>query len=348
MTQAIDFKVTFLETICAPLLSSIIASNGNVSTDSDAPVKSEAQNMAELLGRSVELSSRLYDFLDLKQVGEKAESIRISLAAVSANLLAYYRDITGKIPDETTLKRLIAAIETSLIFADNFVPGEEHIARLGNVGIDDPALLDVHQINMQYMNIMVPVVLVVADYTFGRDEKKLVLEVCEKLSHKATQMVKSSAVNDDDELVLKKRKLQILRALVAIYTECHRNEKERISDMSDDERARLSEESGSFVSMDNLWHNFSTRLAMLEMIAGMPQEVTSDVIGNQKKDAPIVAEPPQEKFTQEDSDTNIAEDEQEPKEDEMPATGNDNPMSFFTKKPVSRDTGGENTDGTMV
>ncbi len=355
MTQPLDFKVAFLEKIAVPLLSSIMMSKSGASEEdaADNKPKSEAQNMAALLGTSIEFSAQLSDLLDLKNTGDNVESIRVALAAVAANLMADYQSVSGKIPDTTTFKRLLSAMETSLMFADHFTPDANHVARLSSIEPDEEFVMDEAQINIQYMNIMVPVVSVVADYTFGRDEKKLILEIAGKLSQAAEKTSRSLSGANDDALAVKRRELQIFKAAAALYTNCHREETARIMGMSDDARAQLSEQSGSVLSMDHLWANFSNRFAALGILAGMPEgkspasAAPTTVHKVEVEEVPA----PQIEAQQPAHVEVLPAEEPQPQaasQDDADDDDSGSPMSFFAKKRVSSSTDGENADGTMV
>jgi hypothetical protein len=353
MSQPIDFKIQFLEQIAAPLLSSIMAEKARADLSGDEPaesVKSEAQNMASFLGKSVELSTKLSDLLDANQAGDDAESIRVVLAAVAARLMADYHRISGVIADEETIKKLLSAMETALMFADNFTPDDKTIARLGALDPEGSAqnVLDEYQAQAQYMNIMAPVVCAVADYTFGRDEKKLIVEVAEKLNEAAKSA--ASSFGGDAEAAAK-AKIHILKALALLYTDCHREEMKRIAAMTDDERAQLSEQSGNVLSMDNLWANFATRLAMLNMLTGMPERSKQAMQAPDVNQAPVAPPPsvePSPALPEQEKPRAAVEESAaaSPATQEQEAGGS--PMSFFAKKPVTETADGDSAEGTSV
>lgn len=367
MSQSIDFKIGFLEKIGVPLLSAIIAGQSDVSADEGSaisPSGSEAKNMAELLGQSVSLGAELVGMLDVGETGEDAESARVALAAVAAKVISNYKSFSGKMPDDAAVKRLLSAMETALMFSDHFAPDSHHIARLAHVDPEAGNAVDELQISAQYMNIMAPVVAVVADYTFGRNEKKLVLEIAERLLTASKDIAKKAVAGDDDAIRLKRLEINIMKAAAHLFTDCYRQETARIKSMSDDERARLSEQSGGAqLSMDNLWGSFSTRFAILGLLAGLPDAVvaTGDSAGTSAfvSEAPVSQTPPVEIPSSQQAmhETPVPAASPPPVEDaqasppvqEQDQDGEgEGPMSFFVKKPQSANTEDESSGGAMV
>lgn len=344
MTQRAAFKAAFLEKLGAPLLASLPVSEGG---------SSEAQQMAALLGQSVSLGAKLSDMLELKESDERAESIRVGLTATASGLLAAYQNKTGRAPDEAMIKRMTGALETSLTFADNFTPAAENTARLETLEAQGYAV-DENQLNIQYMQAFLPVIAAVADFTFGRDEKQLVSEIAEKLQIHAKKLTDGLLGEGAAAAETKRIELMALRTLVQLYEGCHQAEMQKLVKMDEQERMKLTEESGGQLSMAPVWQSFSLRLAMLKSIAGLDDEVVSADQGQgankpESADSPAAQAPePQTAPPAQPAPQETAPPQPPPErqgevagQEETPeaASENENPMSFFAKKPAGGNTG---------
>lgn len=337
MTQRAAFKAAFLEKLGAPLLASIPVSEDG---------QSEAQQMAALLGQSVSLGAKLSDMLELKESDERAESIRVGLTATASGLLAAYQNKTGKAPDEALIKRMTGALETSLTFADNFTPAADNTARLETLEAQGFAV-DENQLNIQYMQAFLPVIAAVADFSFGRDEKQFVTEIAEKLQAHAKKLTDGLLGEDAAAAGSKRIELMVLRTLVPLYESCHQAEMQKLVKMDEQERMKLSEESGGQLSTEPVWRAFSLRLAMLKSIAGLDEAAPADQ--EQGAIRPESAAPPAAQAPEPEAP--LAEPPPEPQEQQAEAAAqaetqeaaadNVNPMSFFAKKPAGGNAGND-------
>lgn len=251
MSIRTDSLIQILDTIGAPLIEAVSRAHKDAAPDD---LQKDAQAVAALLGKVVELSISMKDALDLKPEESQNDALRIALAALAGPMVAaQYSQKNGQIPVENDLKRLQSSVQAILTFADNFAPSEEMATRLGNLAAKG-APADAHQINVQYVEAFLPVVEAIAAFSFGQAEQKLTMDVADRLVKTAVEMRESlmpAAGGDDQKLY----ELAILRNLGNLYASCHRAESEKLSQ---------NPETAASATLDTVWKAFDIRAAMLE------------------------------------------------------------------------------------
>jgi len=251
MSVRTDSLIQILDTIGAPLIDAVSHVHKNAD---DEDLQKDAQAVAALLGKVVELSISMKDTLDLKPEEVQNDALRIALAALAGPMVAaQYTQKNGQVPVENDLKRLQSSMQAVLTFADNFTPSEEMATRLGNMAAKG-APADAHQVNIQYVGAFLPVVEAIAAFSFGQAEQKLTMDVADRLVKTAVEMresLMSGASGDDQKLC----ELAILRSLGQLYASCHRAESEKLSQ---------NPELAAGATLDTVWKAFDTRAAMLE------------------------------------------------------------------------------------
>ncbi|HEY8191661.1 MAG TPA: hypothetical protein VIG74_04490, partial [Alphaproteobacteria bacterium] len=251
MSQRSDFLLKVLENIGVPLMAAI-NDNANRTPDDATPVK-DAERMAELLGRCVQVSVALSGSMDMREGAGGGDSVRVALAALAAGLLGGHYKQTGKMPGDNDIKRLTTALEAVLTFSDNFAPAADNIARLENMA---PGMADENQVNIQYINLFVPVVVTAMRFPFGQPEKKLVQDVAGRLIDTAAAVRGRLQDGSPEAKGSKQTELQILQGLIKLYVSCH-----------DAETDRLMEARDGGGSIEGVWKAFDTGLAMLELLS---------------------------------------------------------------------------------
>lgn len=311
MSQRSDFLLKILENIGTPLMAAI-NDNANRSPDDATPVK-DAERMAELLTRSLQISIALSGSMDMREGAGGGDSVRVALAALAAGLLGGHYKQTGKMPGDNDIKRLTTALEAVLTFSDNFTPAADNIARLENMA---PGMADENQINIQYINLFVPVVVAATRFPFGQPEKKLVQDVAGRLIDTAAAVRGRLQDGSAEAKGSKQAELQILQALIKLYVSCHNAETDRLM--------KTGEGGGS---IDGVWKAFDTGLAMLEMLSesAVPGETEAASTGGSWI-APAAATPPPPPAAPPAAPPPPAAEEQKVAPDS--GTGY-NPMSFF-------------------
>ena len=297
MTNNPTFSVQLLEKIGAPLLASI---EKRVMGDEEQT----ATIMAQLLALSVQMSTSLYNALDIKEAEDQMDSTRLALAALSAPLVAQSFERQGQAPSEENIKRMCEALEAVLTFGENFTPASNQKSRLHTVSHDE-ILFDDNQPMLMTIQAMVPVINAVEEFSFGQGRRKLVQDVAMKLQSFTDEVVKKTGGGD------KVQELVIFKALASLYASCHRAETARVSSDNTTDRDN--------VSLDPVWENFETKISMVEALMGFESDA---VAASQDTQAPAV----------EAAVTVTQEAPVQQAEAEKPAASNGGgPMGFFKK-----------------
>jgi hypothetical protein len=281
MSQRFEFLLKVLENIGAPLMAAINDNAARVPDDA-TPVR-DAERMAELLGRCVQISVALSGSMDMREGAGGGDSVRVALAALAARLLGGHYKQTGKMPGDNDIKRLTTALEAVLTFSDNFTPAADNIARLENMA---PGMADENQVNIQYINMFVPLVVSVMRFPFGQPEKKLVQDVAGRLIDTAAALRGRLQDGSPEAKGSKQAELQLLQGLISLYVSCHDAETDRLAA---DDRA-----GGSTGSIDNVWNAFDTGLAMLELLSenAVPGSASETSSSGGSSIAPAPVQPP--------------------------------------------------------
>ena len=299
MTNNPTFSVQLVEKIGAPLLASIEKTLAGGDEEQTATI------MAQLLALSIQMSTSLYNALDIKEAEDQMDSTRLALAALSAPLIAQSFERQGQAPNEENIKRMCEALEAVLTFGENFTPAAEQKSRLYTVNHNE-ILFDDSQPMLMTIQAMVPVINAVEEFSFGQGRRKLVQDVATKLQFFTDEMVKKSGTSD------KVQELVIFKALASLYASCHRAETVRVSTDNNTDRDN--------VSLDPVWENFETKISMVEALMGFESDA---VAAPQEIKAPAVEVAATESAP-------AAAPQQEP---EKPAasSGGSSPMGFFKK-----------------
>ena len=277
MTERSLLQIQILEKLGVPLIT---AAGGGMSAEGPQM----AERLAALPGRAVQSALSLAKAMDIADSDPQADSVKLGLAALSSSLIAGHYRQTGKVPDDNDLKRLSGALETILSYSDSFLPVAGRLQALEPNAY--PA--DEHQIALQTINALAPVVNAVSAFPFGRPERKLAQEVTERLVARAASLRKTLMPAGSDEGLNKIAELGLLRGLSVLYAACHDDGKTRIMAMDEAGRATAIQQNGGVLPMDPVWQAFESRAGMLEMLGlnVMPAG------GNGDARAPVAAPPP--------------------------------------------------------
>ncbi len=302
MTNNPTFSVQLLEKIGAPLLASIEKTLAGGDEEQTATI------MAQLLALSVQMSTSLYNALDIKEAEDQMDSTRLALAALSAPLIAQSFERQGQAPNEENIKRMCESLEAVLTFGENFTPAPEQKSRLHTIGHDE-ILFDDSQPMLMTIQAMVPVINAVEEFPFGQGRRKLVQDVAAKLQSLTDEMAKKN--NTQNGASDRVQELVIFKTLASLYASCHRAETARVSSDNNTDRDN--------VSLAPVWENFETKISMVEALMGFESDA---VATPQDTKAPAV-------------EAAAAESEASPQqaEPEKPAASNGGggPMGFFKK-----------------
>lgn len=254
MNQRAQYLIQILDKIGSPLLSA--ADHGSADAET-------AQIVASLLGKVVETSISMNNALDLDATQAQDDSLRVAMAALAGSIVSDQYKQKGKLPEASDLSRIQAAMSAVLTFGDNFTLSPDHVSRLEKLKADG-GVVDAHQINIQYVNALIPVINAVSTFPFGQPEQKLIMDVSNRLVKRTAEMRENllpSLSGDNEKLA----ELAILRAAAEIYAACHEAETKRLS----------SADAPDQISIDPVWEAFETRTAMLEAVVKniMPEGV---------------------------------------------------------------------------
>ncbi len=330
MAKRSAFLVQILDKIGAPLLAAI---EGFRDAESDDKGVQDAQTLAALLARAVEMSVNMSQNMDLKGSEEDADSVRLALAALAGPLIAEVYKVTRKIPDENDLKRMNKTLESVLTFSDNFAPSATHISRLKS--LDDTAVhADEDQNTIYVLQALLPVLGAIAEFPFGQQETALVQDISRRLQGHAGDLMRRMLPDDEeDEPKARYIELMILKALAQVYAESHKAQTKKLLQQQE------SGGEGPEITMDDVWRAFDLKLSMLEALVGasMPGGVQQSAASGTVAPAPAAAEPSAQspaQPVQEAPPPAPQEASAPPATPAAPAeSGSSNPMTFF--KPPS-------------
>ena len=241
------FLVQLLQKLGAPLMGAV-----NSHSSGDATGEKDAQTMASLLSESIKVSISLSQAMNLKPDDGDADAIRVSLAALASGLVADSYRQTGRVPSENDVRRISKALESVIVFADNFAPAAEHAQRLQTLD-GTPPFIDPVQAGIYSINALAPVISAIAEFSFGQSDSRLIQDVAGRLDAKAKELLGNfgGGPNAMSELV-------ILQALGQIYAGAHRAETANLKAKGDDGAATI----------DAVWTSFDRQVAMLGVLLG--------------------------------------------------------------------------------
>ena len=288
MSKKPDYLVQVMEKIGAPLAMSVsdvaarleyaAGQNASAAQPPEKRLQDEAEKMASLLNKSVELAIALSQLIDMPETPQEADSVRLALTALAGPILANQYRMTTRLPLEGDVGRAKTALETIMSFVDNYdVAGDANV-RLANIDKDFyPA--DKTQIQIVYVQALVPVISAIGTFPFGVQENTLVREVCERLIQKA-KTIREAAYPNLSGGDIPKCELGILRALANIYSQCHFGEMARIMSLPPEQQQS---------SIDPVWTMFEARCALVEFMA---KDILPDQAGTSASESVNMAPPP--------------------------------------------------------
>lgn len=255
MTPRSAYQLQILEKIGAPLLAAAEAAQPDAQ-------RAEAAVVAELLACSVRSGLTLAQVMDVKEQGADGEAVRLALSALAASLVAGLYRHTAQAPGDTDMQRQVTALSAVLTFADNYAPAAGNTARLAALEAGTPPV-DETQVMIQCLYALIPVVIVIAGYSFGRPEKKMVQEVTERLARQ-TGLMAERLLPQVAPADRKLAELSFLRAMAPLYCEAHRTETARVMALSDAARQQAAQ--GGVLPLDPLWEEFDRHVALLDVL----------------------------------------------------------------------------------
>ena len=326
MTPRSQFLIQVLEKLASPMVAAIsevsVRNNLVPDTSQKGALKPEAEQVAQLLTKSTQLSIGLSDLMDLKVDEKEADSIRLALTSLASPLIANVYRIAGRVPTEAEMERVVGALNSVIPFSDQFVTAADVNARMAHLDTDFFPV-DSHQITLQYINLLLPAVNSIMAYSFGMPEKKMVQDVTDRLI-KDAKAFRERIFPNLKEGEAARAELAVLRMAAMIYSQCHFSEMAKL--MATDEQARQ----GLAPTTDSMWQAFGLRMQMLEVLAEtlIPGGEVSE--SKSSKSGAKAAKPAAVKAEEEPAKP--AEKPAKSADSEKKAGDSSDPMSFFVKK----------------
>lgn len=257
MNSRTAYLIQIIDKIGGPLLNAV--SKNSASNGADV---NEAQNLASLLGKTVQLSIELGKMIEVEKLeAEQSDSLRIALAGLASPLIADQFKNLSKTPGDAELQKITHALEAVMTFSDNFTPSRENAERLANVSANGlPA--DAHQINVQYLQAFAPVAHVITSFSFGQTEKKMAQETAEKITSKSKTIVAEIFGDGLDEDQRKLAELALVKSLAEMYVSCHTSEMNKLMALQEpDANAQTNAHKA-------VWDGFDARAEILGTLSG--------------------------------------------------------------------------------
>ena len=259
MDPRAEYMALVLEKLGTPLLAAVHeVGNRQALMGSQVPTpRDDAEKMATLLGLITKAGIDLSARLDLKADEDTADGLRLAVTSLVSPLVASVYQMTGKMPGESEIERLQAGFETVLAYADNFGAAADIRDRLQ--GLDrEWAPSDPAQVNLQYFQILVPVLSAILAFPFGQPEKKLLNDVTSRLLQDA-KALRAQLFPNVTGTAATKLELSYLRACALLYSQCHYAEMARLMSMGDKARDIP-------LSPDSVIRAYEARIAMLDAL----------------------------------------------------------------------------------
>lgn len=318
MDSRTAFLIQVLEKIGTPLAAAVTAlPPAQASGTPDAVVRQDAQRVAELLNRSVQLGLSVAEGMNVRDAAQ-ADGVHLSLAAFASPLISsLFMTGGGKVPGDAEIRRLSASLQAVLTFADNFTPAADSTLRLENLAPGQtPA--DEHLIYVQMLQAFSPVLQVIGEYAFGKPENRLLQDVASRLMIRAEDVRKAMFGPGLPPKAARQADLVVLNMLASLYATSHRTEMLRLMGLDDKARA------AAVVSTDNVWTLFDQRVEMVRVLAA---QIVPDKAGSTASSSgagPV----PDKNSVSEQHVKPVAVPVSAPAKE--PASGN--PMAFFAPK----------------
>lgn len=254
MNPRAEYLLQIIDKIGGPLVAALAHARGaddGESLNPEVSAREDAQAIAQLLARSVQMSIEIGRVMELDLTDQQeADRMRLALMVLAGPLIAGQYKADGRVPGDIEQKKMMTGLEAVLAFSQNFSASAENAASLSGVEkIDEAASL------VQAMRHFTPVINAVGQFPFGQPEKKLIQDVSSRITARAEEMARD-LLGDPSPA----DKLLIVRSLAEMYAECHAEEMRlMLSKGQDDPDVQQG--------LDNVWIRFNLRASMLEALA---------------------------------------------------------------------------------
>ncbi len=306
------YRLQLMEKLGAPLLSALPAGMDG---------EKAAETVAALIGRSVQAGLQLSQSMRLSDTDGDIDSIRLSLAAIAAPLLADAYKSSGRIPEDSAIEKLVKGLEAALVFAENFTPAIEHTARLKS--LHDPLpVVDAAQIPLLTLNALSPAVQAVQHFPFGQNEAGLIKDIAARLEKNAAQLSTATVIGNDGDQAF--AKLIVLKALADLFAAAHR-------------QVLAGHQGSAAPDIAAVWSLFDQQVAMMMALTGAAVPMAG---GDAKAPAPVAQQGGSPMGFFKKPDEAAVPETPPPASAPPPAQTGGSPMAFF-KPGTKKAEGGE-------
>lgn len=222
----------------------------------------EAERIAELLKATAELGLSLSRQVDLRMVDDAAaDGVRLTLAALSAPLIANLYRVGGRTPNTVDIERIVGAMQAVTLFADNYNAAADASARMQT--LDAPfAPADGPQVQLMTLHALMPAVNAVSTFSFGQPEKNLIQDVMTRLTDTARGLRTLLFANAPERDALR-AEIKLLSTAANLYSQAHFTEMSKLMFLEDAQRDQVDLNA----RLRDLWTVVDARLAMLRVVA---------------------------------------------------------------------------------
>lgn len=303
----------------------------------------EAERIAGLLKAAAEMGFGLSRQLDLRMNDPAdADGVRLTLATISAPLVANLYRVAGRLPSTDDIERTAAALQAVTMFADNYNAAADATVRMQQID-QDFAPADGPQVQLYLLHALMPVANAVCTFSFGRAEKDLLQDVMERLIG-TTQSLRGEILGSLSERDALRAEISLLRAVATIYSQVHFTEMSKLMYLDEAQRDQVD----LTTQLDTLWQQVDHRLAMLRIMAQTLVAGSSRPAGattTTGKKAPVPAMPDAARpspFANMSNPVTMppAAPRVAPNQERGSSTGKSNPMAMFAKPKTTEDAGG--------
>jgi hypothetical protein len=222
----------------------------------------EAERIAGLLKAAAEMGFGLSRQLDLRMTEPAAaDGVRLTLATISAPLIANLYRVSGRTPSTDDIERTANALQAVTLFADNYNAAADANVRMQQID-QDFAPADGAQVQLNLLHALMPAVNAICTFSFGRPEKDMLQDVMEHLNASALS-IRGEIFGDLPERDGLRAEISLLRAAATIYSQVHFTEMSKLMFLDEQQREQVNLDD----RLSDLWGQVDQRLAMLRVMA---------------------------------------------------------------------------------
>lgn len=290
------YYLQMFETLAAPLLTAVAEATERDrlmaiqqgQKPRDPKDTEEAERVAELLKATAELGLNLSRQVDLRMVDDSAaDGVRLTLAALSAPVIANLYRVGGRAPNTVDIERIVGAMQAITLFADNYNAAADAGARMQSLDVPF-APADAPQVQLMTLHALMPAVNAVSTFSFGQPEKKLLQDVVARLTETAKGLRARLFATASERDALR-AEIKLLSTAANLYSQAHFTEMSKLMFLDDAQRDQVD----LAARLADLWRVVDQRLSMLRVVADVLVDGTTTAVaaGSGAAVAPVAAAP---------------------------------------------------------